>query len=122
IRLADLPSEPDARRLANTSGGRSPAMFSVFASATRTSPLGSTYSHRGLSRPSANAVTTKPAGAIGVFPAGQPMTFENLVIEGEGAGRCCVATTALSSRRPTPASTETIRGLFCSAVIADLLT
>ena len=37
----------------------------VLASATRTSPLGSTYNHRGLTRFSAKRWTRKPAGAVG---------------------------------------------------------
>ena len=45
------------------------------ASATSTSPLGSTYIQRGLLNPSAYRVTSKPAGARGRVPSGQPMTL-----------------------------------------------
>jgi hypothetical protein len=43
----------------------------VLASATSTSPLGATYIQRGLSNFPAYSATVKPAGAVGVRPAGQ---------------------------------------------------
>src|SRR5688572_14807909 len=50
------------------SSGRSGAE----ASATSTSPFGSTYTQRGCCRPVANAATRVPAAAFGVTPVGQP--------------------------------------------------
>jgi hypothetical protein len=44
----------------------------AFDSATSTSPLGSTCSQRGCSRPPANSVTVRPAAGVGLAPCGQP--------------------------------------------------
>jgi hypothetical protein len=40
--------------------------------------LGSSYNHRGFSKPSAYLVTVNPSGAIGVFPFSHPITLEKL--------------------------------------------
>src|SRR3954467_6919792 len=49
----------------------SPLLGGPAASAASTSPLGSTSSQRGCSRPSAKRTTLNPAGALGAAPAGQ---------------------------------------------------
>ena len=45
----------------------------VSASATRTSPLGSTWIQRGCLRPVANALTLSPGAATGVCPGAHPL-------------------------------------------------
>src|SRR5262245_15855879 len=45
---------------------------------TSTSPFGNTWSKRGLSNPSANRLTSKPAGADGIFPLGQATKRDGL--------------------------------------------
>src|SRR6201999_4355309 len=61
----------------------------VLASATRTSPFGKTYSHRGFVRPSAKRCTVNPGGAVGVAPTDHLPTVENLIVSAEelGCGR-----------------------------------
>ena len=51
------------------SSGRGGALVS----ATSTSPLGSTQSHRGWSSPRANAATAVPSAATGLPPSGHPL-------------------------------------------------
>ena len=43
------------------------------ASATSTSPLGSTWIQRGCLRPAAKALTLSPGAATGVWPGAQPL-------------------------------------------------
>src|SRR4051812_28005445 len=64
--------------------------FGAFDSATSTSPLGSTSSQRGWSRPLANAATASPCAAFGVAFAGQPLAVAMLMVGMRdllGAGR-----------------------------------
>jgi hypothetical protein len=49
----------------------------VLLSATKMSPLGAWYIQRGFFRSEANLATVKPGGAVGVLPAGQPITLAN---------------------------------------------
>jgi hypothetical protein len=63
----------------------------AFVSATSTSPLGSTYTQRGCSRPRAKAVTRVPGPALGCAPAGQPLAGAMSTVgirEGLGGGSC----------------------------------
>ena len=85
IRLGLTPTEPAAARPSCISAGLSD-LGSVRASATSTSPLGNTWSQRGLSRPAPNASTSKPSGAAGPRPSGQPITREKLTAEADWSG------------------------------------
>src|SRR5687767_3266038 len=49
-------------------------------SATSTSPLGNTYSQRGCTSPVPNALTAKPAAAVGVSPCFQPTAGAMLMV------------------------------------------
>ena len=70
IRLAFSTIEPDRRctMFWTIVRGHQDFAGSLAASATSTSPLGSTCSHRGCFRPCANATTCRPAAALGVCP------------------------------------------------------
>ena len=61
----------------------------VVDSATSTSPLGATYSQRELSKRPAYLGTAKPAGAVGILPAGHLVTWLRRVADSVayGAGR-----------------------------------
>ncbi len=68
---------------------RSSGLGGAFVSATSTSPLGSTSSQRGWSRPLANNATRVPGAGCGIAPAGQPfagamLTVGNIVLFGAG--------------------------------------
>ena len=67
--------------------------------ATKISPFGATYIQRGLSSPSINLVTVNPAGAMGVLPAGQPITLELLRADAVayGAGNTKESTAVLTT-------------------------
>jgi len=60
----------------------------ALVSATRTSPLGSTYSQRGCSSPRAKAVTARPCAGVGAVPSGQPTAGATLTV---GIQRFCGA-------------------------------
>src|SRR5690242_20198348 len=79
------------------SSGRS---VGAFVSATRTSPLGSTYSHRGWSRFRAYAVTTRPAAATGLASSDQPTASATLTV-----GMSDVRGVGSSGVGPVPAET-----------------
>src|SRR3546814_17131867 len=49
-----------------------PLLPGPLVSATSTSPLGSTYSQRGSSRPPAHRVTVNPGSGVGLAPLGKP--------------------------------------------------
>src|SRR5205085_2135446 len=51
----------------------SSGLSGALVSATRTSPLGSTYNQRGCTRPVANALTAVPDTGVGAVPVGQPL-------------------------------------------------
>src|SRR5262245_52181204 len=53
---------------------------SVDASATSTSPFGSTYSQRGCFSSRAKATTFRPAAALGILSAGQGRTEAHLMV------------------------------------------
>ena len=53
----------------------------VLASATSTSPLGSTYILRGLSSPAAYCVTRKPVGTVGISACGHSTILLRLVTD-----------------------------------------
>ena len=88
-------------------------------SATSTSPLGSTYSQRGWSRPLAKAATRVPVAATGVAPVGQPWagaTFTVGTKVGLGAGSLGVGPVPSATDRlawppqaTKPADTRTVR-------------
>ena len=61
----------------------------VADSPTSTSPLGVTYSQQGLSKRPAYSGTAKPAGAVGILPAGHLVTWLCRVADSVayGAGR-----------------------------------
>ena len=70
----------------------------VFDSATKISPLLPTYIQRGLSKLSANLVTTKPSGATGVLPAGHLITLLKLRADfvAKGSGKVSLVETVES--------------------------
>src|SRR5215475_13583399 len=78
-----------------------PAEFGgAFVSATRTSPLGRTWSHRGCSRPLAKALTARSDAGFGRASLGQPFAGAMLTVGmggGLGAGKVGLAPTAASS-------------------------
>src|SRR5690349_15546361 len=93
-------------RMPVLSSGRSGA----FVSATRTSPFGNTYSHRGCSSPFANAVTVVPAAPVGFVSLVHPTASTTLIVgSGEvfGGGRIGVgpvpSVTASRADAPQPA-------------------
>src|SRR5262245_29077650 len=51
----------------------------AFVSATRTSPLGRTYTQRGCSSPCAKAATAVPCAACRFVPGAQPFAFTTLI-------------------------------------------
>jgi len=87
--LITLPSMPEVSR-----GG-------LCASATSTSPFGSTKIERGWSRPSANRWTASPSAATGACPAGQCVASGTFIV-GKVSGRCA----AITGTRPLSSAVE----------------
>ena len=58
----------------------SSGLAGALLSATRTSPLGSTWIQRGCSKPTAKGVTAKPGMGVGITPWGQPTAGAMLTV------------------------------------------
>src|SRR5262245_47322654 len=97
--------------------------FGAAVSATSTSPLGSTYTQRGCSKPPANAVTVPPAAERGMVPSGHPFAGATLMVGisvwfgsgSVGSGPTCRGSVAFS---PQAARTSAKRTAYRARMVA----
>ena len=113
-RISGLPSPlvslKSVIRFADLSGRSARPGHSRVASTTKISPLGKTYAWRGLSKFSANKLTSNPGAGVGILLFGQPITFDVLRADGvvNGAGRASL------SIGPVPGAKVISRESFCA--------